>query len=113
MPARRCDFQGAAARPRGCSARITRIRSRPANIAAWTGECGDAREALRLFQALLPDRERVLGADHPDTLSTRNNIAFWTGQCGDAREALRLSQALLPDGARARRRSPGHAENAH
>ena len=36
---------------------------------------GDAREALRLFTELLPDRERVLGRDHPDTLTTRNNIA--------------------------------------
>ena len=31
------------------------------NIAYWTGETGDAQEALRLFRALLPDRERVLG----------------------------------------------------
>jgi hypothetical protein len=30
--------------------------------------------------ALLPDRERVLGSDHPDTLTTRNNIAGWTAQ---------------------------------
>jgi hypothetical protein len=31
------------------------------NIASWTGETGDAAEALRLFQRLLPDQERVLG----------------------------------------------------
>jgi len=43
----------------------------------------DAREALRLFVALLPDRERVLGADHPDTLTTRSNVAFWTGRVRD------------------------------
>jgi hypothetical protein len=67
------------------------------NIALWIGQCGDAREALRLFQALLPDQVRVLGTDHPDTLTTRGHIAFWTGQCGDAREALRLFQALSPD----------------
>ena len=48
------------------------------------------REALRLFAELLPDRERVLGRDHPYTLRTRNNIAAWTGEVGDAREALRL-----------------------
>ena len=30
---------------------------------------------LRLFRELLPDQERVLGPDHPDTLTTRNNIA--------------------------------------
>ena len=55
------------------------------NIAHWTGESGDAREALRLFAELLPDQERVLGRDHPDTLRTRNNIAAWTGRVGDAR----------------------------
>ena len=58
---------------------------------------GDAREALRLFAELLPDQERVLGRDHPDTLTTRNNIAAWTGRVGDAREALRLFPELLPD----------------
>ena len=70
------------------------LRTR-SNIATWTGEVGDAREALRLFTELLPDMERVLGRDHPDTLTTRNNIAGLTGEVGDAREALRLLRALL------------------
>ncbi|MFI5459172.1 MAG: tetratricopeptide repeat protein [Isosphaerales bacterium] len=74
------------------------------NIARWTGDAGDAREALRLFQALLPDLERVLGRDHTHTLITRNNIAGWTGETGDAGQALRLFQALLPD----RERVLGH-----
>ncbi len=52
---------------------------------------------MRLSRALLPDMERVLGRDHPDTLTTRNNIASWTGRVGDAREALRLFTELLPD----------------
>ena len=55
------------------------------NIARWTGDAGDAREALRLFAELLADRERVLGHDHPNTLATRHNIALWTGESGDAR----------------------------
>jgi len=67
------------------------------NVAAWTGQTGDARGALRLFRELLPDQVRVLGPDHPDTLTTRGNIAAWTGQSGDARGALRLFQELLPD----------------
>jgi hypothetical protein len=67
------------------------------NVAAWTGQSGDAREAVRLLRELLPDQERVLGADDPETLTTRNNIAMLTGQSGDAREALRLSRELLPD----------------
>jgi hypothetical protein len=78
------------------------------NLAFWTGECGDAREALRLAETLLPDRTRVLGPDHPDTLTTRHYLADWTGECGDAREALRLAEALLAD--RTRVLGPDHPE---
>ncbi len=37
---------------------------------------GHNREALSLQMALLPDVERVLGKDHPDTLRTQEQIAF-------------------------------------
>jgi len=43
-----------------------------------TGDCGDARQALRLFSELLPDQERVLGADHPGTLRIREWIKFFS-----------------------------------
>jgi hypothetical protein len=56
------------------------------NIAIWTGQTGNAPEALRLFEALLPDQLRVLGPDHPDTLATHHNIATWTGRTGNAPE---------------------------
>ena len=73
---------------------------------------GDAREALRLFAELLPDQERVLGRDHPDTLRTRHNIAAWTGEVGDAREALRLfTAAAAGPGAGAGPRPPRHAHD--
>ena len=39
-------------------------------------------EAITEFERLLTDRIRVLGADHPDTLATRNNLAFWRGRGG-------------------------------
>jgi len=48
-------------------------------IAFWTAQCGGVYETLQLYEALLRDQIRVLGADHPDTLTTRNNIASWTG----------------------------------
>ena len=97
----------------GCWAATTPTRSRPATTSrAWTGEVGDAREALRLFAELLPDQERVLGRDHPDTLMTRNNIAHWTGEVGDAREALRLfTRAAAGPGAGAGPRPPRHAHD--
>jgi Tetratricopeptide repeat len=66
-------------------------------VAFWTGETGDAREAVRLSRELLPDLERVLGPDHPDTLAARGDIAMFTGQGGDVREAVRLCRELLPD----------------
>jgi hypothetical protein len=47
------------------------------NIASWTGRTGDSQTALRLFQALLPDRERVLGHDHPETRTTRLMIRWY------------------------------------
>lgn len=50
-------------------------------IACWTGEVGEPAEALRLSGELLPDQVRVLGAAHPDTLSTQRRIAF-EGEAG-------------------------------
>jgi hypothetical protein len=38
-----------------------------------------AKPVLRLHRELLPDQERVLGPDHPDTLATRTNIADLEG----------------------------------
>ena len=66
----RCACPGSCCPTRsGCSARTTPTPSTTrGNIAHWTGECGDAAGALRLFRELLPDQERVLGPDHPDTL---------------------------------------------
>ena len=38
---------------------------------------GRTDEAIRLHEQTLADRERVLGPDHPETLSTRNNLAAY------------------------------------
>jgi hypothetical protein len=34
---------------------------------------------LAILEALLPDMDRVLGPDHPDTLITRDNLAALHG----------------------------------
>jgi len=45
---------------------------------------------------LLPILERVLGPEHPDTLTTRNNLAYWRGRAGDAAGAVAALTELLP-----------------
>ena len=77
-------------------------------IAHLTGETGDARAASALFEVLLPELQRVLGPDHPDTLTMRNNIATWTGKAGDVGTALSICESLLPD--RLRVLGPDHLE---
>ena len=43
-----------------------------------------------------PSIERVLGAEHRDTLTTRADLAFCTGAAGDAAGARDQFAALLP-----------------
>ena len=49
------------------------------------------------YQALLADFLRVLGPDHPDTLTTRGNLAGFRGGAGDPAGAVAEYQALLAD----------------
>ncbi|WP_353962641.1 hypothetical protein [Streptomyces sp. NBC_01214] len=39
----------------------------------------------------------MLGADHPDTLTTRHDLAHWRGQAGDADGAAAALAELLAD----------------
>ena len=57
---------------------------------------GDPAAARDQYAALLPVEERVLGAEHPDTLTTRGNLARWTGDAGDPAAARDQYAALLP-----------------
>jgi hypothetical protein len=43
-------------------------------LAQWRGEAGDPAGAAEAYEALLTDRLRVLGPDHPDTLSISDAI---------------------------------------
>lgn len=47
-------------------------------LLAWVGwylnEISDLSRATPVLERALADRERVLGADHPDTLASRNNL---------------------------------------
>jgi hypothetical protein len=48
------------------------VRRTLSNVAGWTGEAGDAAAARDLLAELLASYERVLGPDHPDTLTARD-----------------------------------------
>ncbi|MGI9046098.1 MAG: tetratricopeptide repeat protein [Burkholderiales bacterium] len=79
------------------------------NVANWTGDTGNAPEALRLLTELLPDIKRVfIDPDHPLTLTVRCGIAHWTGAAGESQRALSLFRELLPIEQRVR--GPNHPE---
>ncbi|MET0236075.1 MAG: tetratricopeptide repeat protein, partial [Kibdelosporangium sp.] len=46
---------------------------------------------------LLSDQLRILGPDHPHTLTTRNNLAHWRGEAGDPAGAATATAELLTD----------------
>jgi Tetratricopeptide repeat len=64
-------------------------------LAYSKGLAGDAAGARDEFAALLPTAERILGAEHPDTLAARSSLAYWTGQAGDTVGARDQFAALL------------------
>ena len=53
--------------------------------------------AVGLFETLLAEQTRVLGADHPHTLTTRNNLALAVREAGDPTRAVGMFEALLED----------------
>jgi Tetratricopeptide repeat len=44
------------------------------NLAYAYRAAGRLDQAIPLYERTLADREQVLGADHPDTLGSRNNL---------------------------------------
>jgi tetratricopeptide (TPR) repeat protein len=54
-------------------------------------------EAVAILEPLLPDRERVLGAEHPGALATRCNLAAAYLVAGRGDEAIEILKALQPD----------------
>ncbi|GIH15514.1 tetratricopeptide repeat protein [Rugosimonospora africana] len=65
------------------------------------GDSGLAADALMYFDGLVADAQRVLGPDHPDTLSARYELGYWQGECGDFAGAAEAQERLLTDRVRA------------
>ena len=64
------------------------------------------QEAISEHEALLRDGNRVLGPDHPDTLTVRSNRAYYLSDAGRVQEAVGEYGALLTD--RTRVLGPDH-----
>jgi hypothetical protein len=52
------------------------------------------------FAEVARDRARVLGPDHPDTLTSRHQQASYLGRAGERRKAARLFAEVAGDRAR-------------
>ena len=64
----------------------------------FLGNLGDsAAQVIMLGERLLADHERVLGLDHPDTLTSRNNLANAYQAAGRLDEAISLHEQTLAD----------------
>jgi tetratricopeptide (TPR) repeat protein len=80
-------------------AALTETLLRLRSWAIWClSELGDRfAETIQYRQALLADRERVLGEDHPDTLNSRDGLAVAYAATGRPGEAMRLLERTLAD----------------
>src|SRR5438445_628881 len=58
---------------------------------------GRVAEAIDLFEQVLTDRVRVLGADHPRTLTSRHSLARAYETAGRVAEAIDLYEQVLTD----------------
>jgi len=76
--------------------------------AFWLGQAGRHDEALASFSAVVEDRTRALGPDHPDILSSRHSLAYELGQAGRHDEALAAFSAVVED--RTRALGPDHPD---
>ena len=65
-------------------------------------------QQITALEELLGDRLRVLGPDHPDTLTTRFNLAYWRDEVGDVAGAAAVFEELLADSLR--RLGPDHPQ---
>lgn len=67
---------------------------------AYLNSQGDAGSAVVHHSRAVRSSERVLGPDHPSTLTYRNNLAYAHWSAGDVRQAIRLHEINLADAER-------------
>ena len=75
-------------------------------LATVATEAGDFGGAIEILKDATEEAERVLGADHPDTLRSRNNLALAYRAAGRLNDAIPLHEETLE--ARTRILGPNH-----
>ena len=70
-----------------------------AGLAEAYDAAGRFQQAVRAWEAVAEDCERVLGAEHLCTLTSRNNLAIAYQKAGDTEKAISLCGAVLEHGA--------------
>lgn len=86
--------------PANATTRLIKACRARANLAGSYWSAGRTGEAIRLEEAVLADRVRLLGGDHPDTLTARANLAASYWSAGHTGEAISLLEAVLADSMR-------------
>jgi tetratricopeptide (TPR) repeat protein len=77
--------------------------------AGYLGYLGDSTaQAILMGEQLVADHVRLLGPDHPDTLTSRNNLANAYQEAGRTAEAITLHEQTLAD--RERLLGPDHPD---
>ena len=64
-------------------------------LATVATEAGDFGGAIEILKDATEDAERVLGADHPDTLHSRNDLALAYQEAGRPNDAIPLLEETL------------------
>ena len=73
--------------------RMLRLRGWAPGFLSLLGD--SAAQSIVIGERLIADEERVLGADHPNTLSSRNNLALAYQDAGRGAEAISLHEQNL------------------
>ena len=88
--------------PRGNGLRVVATTT---NEYGWKNQSWDQikigvfsrEDSIELYEQVLAERERVLGPDHPDTLTIRNNLAGAYKSVGRFGEAIELFERVLAE----------------
>jgi len=70
------------------------------HLAVAYHEAGQSVKAIAIYEPLLADRQRSIGAEHGNTLRTRNNLANAYRAAGRVDDAIALRESLVADSER-------------